>query len=258
MEPPIYTLDPDLPYVQFWLTTTAPMLVGMDWGSFLKPSMVISHDSPASWQESINSSWNVSNRTEMYRTIWRLAMMEMHGQIWQEDFARFRCSLSSQWRASLRKIEEPVPAAEQQFMNMVAHLTGEEGFLGWDLVRASYLVRSGLFTGWVPESDAVFFLNVIAQQTQRNFRSWDDYIRSYLCGRLLWEFRSYEQDEQIEHIEAFLRGEVPSGFRSFSYFYEHYDEEQTCPLHWLAWQTELPDFPAPQSLIDIINLEEKK
>ncbi len=253
-----FKLDATQKHVQFYLTTTAPMLVGMNWAEYLTPDMIHNSEPPEQWQDSINQAWGIQNQTDLYRMIWRLAMMDVHGQDWQNYFSQFRCSLSSEWHSSFTVFHSPVEKAEQQFMDMVARLVGEEGFYAWDYVRGSYLVRSGLYTGWIPEEHATFFLNVIAHQAQNHFRSWDAYIRSYICGRAIWAFHSFDDAEQIQAIPALLDGHIESGFNSISSFYEHYESDSQCPLHWMPWPIPLPELMAPQSLLDVMNANKKE
>ena len=258
MTSPHLKLDASLPHVQFYLTTTAPMLVGATWATYLLPEMANDMSSPEQWQQDINESWGLETRTDLYRMIWRLAMMDVHGDDWHHHFIRYRCNSANEWRSSLTMDGNPTQIAEQKFMDMVAKLVGEEGFYAWDFVRGSYLTRAGLYTGWVPEADAIYLLNVISHQAQRHFRSWETYIRSYLCGRALWAFHCFDAEERLEHINSFLSGDIKSGFNSMAKFYHHFESDERCPLHWMKWNIFLPEMSAPQSLQDVMNAKNQE
>lgn len=67
-----------------------------------------------------------------------------------------------------------------------------EQMRGWDVGRASALVRWGHFVGFIDEDTAESILEVCAQEASARFAGWREFGISYLFGGLFWRIAAGE------------------------------------------------------------------
>jgi hypothetical protein len=58
-----------------------------------------------------------------------------------------------------------------------------ETLMAWDLDRVGYLVRLFLNAGFIDESEAWAWMDKVAKEVKKYFKTWDEYMASLLLGR---------------------------------------------------------------------------
>ncbi|KXF83412.1 hypothetical protein [Enterovibrio coralii] len=88
----LYAIDPDLPHCQWWLAVASPQVSynRRDF-EYLLPELKRDVEDVADWEKSFVEWWGIETRREWHEMIHRLAMGEVHGDIWRNEFCRRAC-----------------------------------------------------------------------------------------------------------------------------------------------------------------------
>ncbi|BBT72008.1 MULTISPECIES: DUF1266 domain-containing protein [Enterobacteriaceae] len=127
-----------------------------------------------------------------------------------EDIKDARLLMSSAWnidgdRALRKMLNKLITRATSGANIPMATIAGKERYIaflqhqglpfqdidacpitGFDLVRASCLVRIGFSVGYIDEQEARSFLNIVGELIARQFTSWEQLTASYLVMYLEW------------------------------------------------------------------------
>jgi hypothetical protein len=251
----LYTFDPTLPHCQWWLAITAPQI------SYNQPSLTYrsigmrtDDRSPDEWIQEIGKSWNFNHRRGLHQVIHSLAMGQIDGQIWQEEFAQRACCTPHEWDNRIQMAPNGIAQGEMRYLDAVYRHVGTAGFRGWDFCRGSFMARAGYHAGWVTIVELTFLLNFFSTQIQRYFDSWQQYLQSFIFGRT---YSRYLSDADSDEVNLpYLLG---NGFDlGISTFFHQIENDQRCPIFSLPWQTPLPQLSAPESLQQLLSSDEEE
>lgn len=248
-----YTFDFSLPHCQWWLAITAPQ-ISYNRGEYdydLPTLKRDAHDLEA-WGKSFADSWGIETRREWHQMIHRLAMGEVHGDVWEGEFGRRACMSANEWQQRIDSVQNEVAKAEMQYLDAAYRHVGIAGFKAWDFCRGSFLTRAGFSAGKVTQEEFAFLLNYFCLQIQKHFSSWEQYSQSFILGRNYWEYIN-DQDEDIDNVKYLLNNGFYIGF---SNFFQSLEQDKDCPIPALEWNTTLPVVPQPESLRALLSEEE--
>ncbi|MEZ8029831.1 DUF1266 domain-containing protein [Enterovibrio norvegicus] len=246
----LYRFDMALPHCQWWLAITSPQISynrgALDYDILEMRQRL---EDANAWAAEFVDSWGIETRREWHQMIYRLAMGEVHGNMWEYEFNRRGFVSAKQWQDRLNNNGNEVAQGEMRYLDVVYRHVGSAGFRAWDFCRGSFLVRAGYAVGKVTAEECAFLLNYLSQQAQRYFSSWDHYLQSFIFGRNYWEYIN-DEDDDIDNIPYLLS----NGFHvGFSAFFEALDNDPDSPIPALAWDTALPLMEPPESLTAILN-----
>ncbi|CZF84319.1 DUF1266 domain-containing protein [Grimontia marina] len=245
--------DPSLPHCQWWLAITSPQ-ISYNRGDYDYdlPTLKRDLDDPVEWGKNFIDWWGIDTRREWHEMIHRLAMAEVHGDVWAGEFGRRACMSANEWQQRIDRVQNPVAKAEMSYLDAAYRHVGVAGFKGWDFCRGSFLTRAGFCAGKVTQEEFAFLLNYFSRQIQAHFSSWEQYTQSFVFGRNYWEYMN-DQDEDSDNISYLLNNGFYVGFSSF---YQCLEEDTDCPIPALDWNVELPNIRQPESLRAILSDEE--
>ncbi|SKA56035.1 DUF1266 domain-containing protein [Enterovibrio nigricans] len=247
-----YALDPRQPHCQWWLAIAAPQIsYNRQDFDYLLPELRRQVEDVSDWEKSFVEWWGISTRREWHEMIHRLAMGEVHGDIWRNEFGRRACMTGKEWEERIHAVHSEVAKAEMRYLDATYRHSGKFGFLAWDYSRAGFFVRAGFCLGKVTQEECAFLLNFLSKQIRHRFAGWSEYLHSFIFGRNYWDY-IHDEDDDLVNVPYLLN----DGFHvSFSRFFEDIENDKDCPIHWLDWGVPLPELDAPESLIAILNEE---
>jgi hypothetical protein len=166
--------------------------------------------------------WGVDTRDEL---LGELKWLQFEGH--RADFEALGRVVDAMSEEQFKAAEAAIMADPQQLYSLQVvrknhRSLGEQGILGWDLVRFIALCRWGFLAGYLSQQEAWDRIMPAARRLQETFRSWDDLQSNYLIGREYW---SLEQTQK-------------NGERYRSIF-ERLSHEQNSPWNMNPWSMSL-------------------
>ncbi|MBX2858365.1 MAG: DUF1266 domain-containing protein [Cellvibrionaceae bacterium] len=172
------------------------------------------HDYIEAWQQTLRRDWDVNDYRSLIESIeWILntghnrsflATMQGINHLSQPAFQSFAN------RHSEDKKNELYLAYQNRFA-----LQGV-GIQAWDIGRMVFLVRQGVYVGYLAESEAWEILFQSAEKTQQRFSDWYHYGISYVVGRHYWRGANLS-DSNCNVFYAYLNpivGDIESGWNT--------------------------------------------
>ena len=136
------------------------------------------------WKQALERDWGVTNHHTLKENIdWLektghnknfLAMMQRVNYL---SSSAFYCFANNQYEETSNKLKL---AYQHRFT-----LEGV-GIYAWDIGRMVFLIRQGVYVGYMKESEAWAKLYTTAEAVQRAFVDWYHYGVSYVVGRHYW------------------------------------------------------------------------
>lgn len=91
--------------------------------------------------------------------------------------------------------------------------------LAWDLERGANLARTGVSINYLSEKEAYEYLQTIAETAQGTFKNWQEYLVSFIAGRMIWG--RYEDDGFFSSFAYSIR----------KYFFDPDGKEEQQPIY---------------------------
>ena len=239
--------NPHDPHVRWWMSLTAPQIFGApDYFDIWLPGMKrrSAPDTNEEWKQDVQGGWGLQEDDDWFTTIQDLSLGNMHGQSWGYLFRERALATATEWHDRQQSVN-PIIANELEFVDMVYRHVGTAGFRAWDYSRGGFVVRAGYHVGVISEEEWAFFLNYMSHEAQDWFSSWDEYCKSYLFGYNYWSYIN-NKESGIDSTDRLLGSGTPQDYGTL---FNHL-ADGSLPLNDIAWDTQLPDIPMPQSLQD--------
>ena len=144
----------------------------------------------------LNRWWGVTDRYDLLRVIRRL---ELYGtrysyqkitSLIQDNPTKRPGDIVNQYKLNFKE-------AGYLFFIVNNNLTDKNvNITGWDLGRATSLIRWGYTAGYISEDEAWNMLLYFGRLIQSNFNSWQEYGASYAFGRKVWAAGAAKSEEE--------------------------------------------------------------
>lgn len=227
---------------QLWLMALSSPMVALNikgGASYSIPSFW-SVDTANKQDNLLKSSWGIESREGLLSTVIRM-MDHGHATSVGGRYWAWHQSLPGE-RERAREGMPEVARLQDTFLDKTAMLTGRGGIRAWDLARMGFLLRNGLYLGYISEQEFDYL------QLQLGFRalywhhSWGQYLQAFFSGRLLWMTLGMEDPAEVEEL---LFGPAPDWLpRIFSEVINASDN----PASYLPWDIQLDPLDRPESL----------
>lgn len=230
---------------QLWLMALSSPMVALNikgGASYSIPSFW-SVDTANKEDNLLKSSWGIESREGLLSTVIRM-MDHGHATSIGGRYWAWHESLPSE-RANARANMSEIARLQDAFLDKTAMLTGRGGIRAWDLGRMGFLLRNGLYLGYISEQEFSYL------QLQLGFRalywhhSWEQYLQAFFCGRLLWMTLGMEDPGEVNDL---LFGAAPGWLpRVFNEVMNSSDN----PASYLPWKIRLDHLDRPDSLGEV-------
>lgn len=152
-------------------------------------------------KEMLAKDWNIKNKPDL---LYQLEWLKNTGH--RTSYLVFGQSLTGKSDAEFQKyISNPVFTADQveEAKKLRAGYAKWKDRLGlaWDFCRYINLVSESFTAGYVNETEAWALIMPVAQETQKDFTSWQEMGQNFLDGRSIW---SGERDPHFDSAYQLL------------------------------------------------------
>jgi len=113
-----------------------------------------------------------------------------------EEFLAGKIQDEEQLEVAVERLNNMLEAYEQFKEDGLWTESTTPNFIAWDMVRLINLCRNGFDAGYLSEEEALTIIVDVAQQLQKEFKSWRDLSIAYQFGRYVWG-----GDDQYEDLK---------------------------------------------------------
>lgn len=152
-------------------------------------------------QESVESSWGITNREEAEETIAWLTGGEGHNYYFLEEY-KSHC-LDEYTREEVIELTKDLSKEDQAYFLCLydaVETYGENAILAWDLERAIQLLGMCYLLDLYTYEEAMDQSLEIAERLQSIYTSWDDMMESYFYGFQYWN-EDNPEDKSSEYYK---------------------------------------------------------
>jgi hypothetical protein len=227
---------------QLWLLALSGPLVALNRKAGAR------YDVPSFWAadagteqgDLLSSAWGIEDREGLLETVSHMADRGHAVSIGANYWAWHQVLPSD--RESARAEMPELNRLRDLFLDRTALLTGPGGIRAWDLGRMSYLLRNGLYLGYISEQECQYLHLQLGYRALYWYRSWDQYLCGYFSGRMLWMALEIESPDELK---AFLFDEAPPWL---SRIFNEVLTDPDNPATYLPWAMALDQIERPNSL----------
>lgn len=118
---------------------------------------------------------------------------------------------------------------KRKLMERIKNTCGDNGIWAWDLQRLIWLCNLGYISGYLSYEESLDLALTAAKKLQSIYKSWDDFMNSYVLGYCYWS----NDDIEDECSEAYARA------KTYEYYKNRDDSpwnvDWNCPLS-VEWE----------------------
>lgn len=228
-----------------WFNAAKALLKGVNKETpHLFPSRLLSPDNKKIQSKSLKHSWEIKNTEDAFKAISQLLKGDTHHSKLMEECEYLKMGITLEHLDSVDNLtnEKDYEMESEYYYKLRYHLIetiitkyGDKGIIAWDWFRALHLTSACYVAGHLSYYESLDLSLLVAQEIQKCFSSWDEYIDNYLLGYQYWSGDMLANpDEYVELKENELLSFHNDGiiFRQKLYQWLKNDSESIFEIGW--------------------------